>query len=49
LVSEKKPELVYSYFDFLVKLLDSENNFLKWGSIITISNLCANMGSGLAI
>ena len=39
LVSEKKPELVYPYFDFLVKLLDSENNFLKWGAIITISNL----------
>ena len=39
MVSEKKPELVYPYFDFLVKLLDSENNFLKWGAIITISNL----------
>jgi len=39
LVSGKKPELVYPYFDFLVKLLDSENNFLKWGAIITISNL----------
>jgi len=39
LVSEKKPELVYPYFDFFVKLLDSENNFLKWGAIITISNL----------
>jgi len=31
--------LVYPYFDFLVKLLDSENNFLKWSAIITISNL----------
>lgn len=41
LVSEKKPELVYSYFDFLVQLLDSENNFLKWGAIITISNLAS--------
>ncbi|MDD5015762.1 MAG: hypothetical protein PHW73_11835, partial [Atribacterota bacterium] len=39
LVSGKKPELVYPYFDFFVKLLDSENNFLKWGAIITISNL----------
>ena len=39
LVSERKPELIYPYFDFLVKLLDSENNFLKWGAIITISNL----------
>ena len=33
LVSEKKPELVYSYFDFLVQLLDSENNFLKWDGV----------------
>ena len=41
LVSEKKPGLVYSYFDFLVQLLDSENNFLKWGAIITISNLAS--------
>ena len=39
LVSERKPDLVYPYFDFLVKLLDSENNFLKWGAIITIANL----------
>jgi len=37
LLSEKKPELVYPYFDFLVKLLDSENSFLKWGAIITIT------------
>lgn len=39
LVSERKPELVYPYFDFFVKLLDSVNSFLKWGAIITISNL----------
>jgi len=31
--------LIYPYFNFLVKLLDSENNFLKWGAIITIVNL----------
>ena len=41
LISEKKPELIYPYFDFFVKLLDSENNFLKWGAIITIANLTA--------
>ncbi|MDD3740148.1 MAG: hypothetical protein PHH30_02810 [Bacteroidales bacterium] len=39
LVSEQKPELIYPYFDFFVKLLDNENKFLKWGAIITISNL----------
>jgi hypothetical protein len=38
-ISEKKPELVYPHFDFFVKMLDSENNFLKWGAIITIANL----------
>lgn len=40
LVSEKKPELVYPYFDFLVKFLDSENNFIKWGAVVSLSNLC---------
>ena len=39
LVSEQKPALIYPYFDFFVKLLDNENKFLKWGAIITISNL----------
>jgi hypothetical protein len=39
LISEKNPELLYSHFDFFVKMLDSENNFLKWGAIITIANL----------
>jgi len=38
-ISEKNPELLYSHFDFFVKMLDSENNFLKWGAIITIANL----------
>jgi hypothetical protein len=40
-VSEKKPELVYPYFDVFVDLLDSDNSFLKWGAIITIANLTA--------
>ena len=39
LISEKRPELLYPHFDFFVKMLDSENNFLKWGAIITIANL----------
>jgi hypothetical protein len=39
LISEKTPELVYPYFDDFVKLLSSENNFLKWGAILTIANL----------
>jgi hypothetical protein len=37
--SEVKPILIYPYFDFFVDLLQSDNNFLKWGTVITISNL----------
>ncbi len=40
-VSEKQPDLIYPYFDFFVDLLDSDNNFMKWGAIITIGNLAA--------
>ena len=40
-VSEKRPELVYLYFDSFVRLLDSENRFLKWGATLTIANLAA--------
>ena len=41
LVSEQKPELIYPYFDVFVRLLDSDNSFLKWGAILTIANLTA--------
>ncbi len=41
LISEKHPQLVYPYFTDISKLLDSDNNFIKWGSIITIANLTA--------
>jgi hypothetical protein len=41
IVSEQKPEIIYPYFDFFVKFLDSQNNFIKWGAIITIANLTA--------
>jgi hypothetical protein len=41
IVSEQKPEILYPYFDFYIKFLDSQNNFIKWGAIITISNLAA--------
>ncbi|MBN2287450.1 MAG: hypothetical protein JXI43_13445 [Tissierellales bacterium] len=39
LISEQSPILIYPYFDTFVELLDSENKFIKWGAIITISNL----------
>ena len=39
LISEREPGLIYPYFDVCIGLLDSENSFLKWGSIITVANL----------
>lgn len=39
LVSEQKPELIYPYFDNLVQMLDSHNNFIAWGASLTIANL----------
>jgi hypothetical protein len=41
LISERRPELIYPYFDVFCRLLDSGNNFLKWGAIRTIANLTA--------
>jgi hypothetical protein len=40
-ISETNPELAYPYFDRLVGLLDVDNNFLKWGAILTLANLAA--------
>lgn len=39
IVSEKRPGLIYPYFDVFTELLDSDNSFLKWGAIITVGNL----------
>lgn len=41
LISEQQPELIYPHFDTFAKMLDSENNILKWGAIVTISNLAS--------
>lgn len=41
LISEKNPGVIYPYFDFFTEMLNSENNFLKWGTIHTIANLTA--------
>ena len=38
-ISETSPDLIYPFFAAFAELLDSENSFLKWGAIITISNL----------
>lgn len=40
-ISETNPELAYPHFDRLVGLLDAENSFLKWGTIMTVANLTA--------
>lgn len=39
LLSEREPSLVYPYFSEIADLIQSPNNFIKWGAIITISNL----------
>ena len=41
LVSERRPELIYPYFDVFAGLLDCDNSFLKWGAIMTVANLTA--------
>jgi hypothetical protein len=41
LLSEKKPELLYSWFDLFAGLLDSDNSFLKWDAIHIIGSLAA--------
>ena len=38
-ISETKPDLLYPYFFEIAALLDSQNSFIKWGGIITLSNL----------
>jgi hypothetical protein len=39
LLSEKNPDILYPYFDEISEFIDNSNNFIKWGAIITISNL----------
>lgn len=38
-INEKNPKMLYSKMDFLINLLDSENNILKWIAIDVIGNL----------
>ena len=39
LLSEQAPALLYPRMDYFVTLLDSQNNFLKWGAIHIIAHL----------
>jgi hypothetical protein len=40
IISKKNPSVLYPKLDFFTDQLDSENNFLKWGAIEIIANLC---------
>lgn len=40
IISEMNPSVLFPKFDFFVHNLDSENNFLKWGAIEILANLC---------
>ena len=39
LVSESSPRLLYSHFDQFVRLLDSDNAFLRWDALHVLANL----------
>jgi len=39
ILSEKKPEIIYLYFDVFKDYLKSENKFIKWSAILIIANL----------
>ena len=41
IISEKQPKLIYPYFDDVACLIHTSNSFIKWGAIITLSNLIA--------
>lgn len=39
IISDIEPLALYAYFDKLASLLDSDNNFILWGAIISISDI----------
>ena len=44
-ISEVHPEALYPYIDSFIKLLDSDNNIMKWEGIHAIGNLaCVDKG-----
>jgi len=40
-VSEKKPDIIYPYWDFFIDHLDSKNNYHKMSAVSIIANLTA--------
>ena len=45
-LSELSPELIYPYFNDVVQMVESENKFVKWGGIITLTNLLSEDHEG---
>lgn len=41
LTGEKHPKLLYPYYERIAAFMESDNNFIKWGGIVTLSNLAA--------
>jgi hypothetical protein len=41
LISRQSPSLLYPHIDFFINNLESDNTFLKWGTIDIIANLAA--------
>ncbi len=41
LTAERRPEMVYPWFDVFAEMLDCDNSFLKWGAILTIGHLAS--------
>ncbi|HSN65322.1 MAG TPA: hypothetical protein VLS94_01720, partial [Fusibacter sp.] len=38
-LSELAPELIYPHFNDVVRMVESDNKFIKWGGIISLTNL----------
>jgi len=45
-LSELSPELIYPYFNDVVQMVESDNKFVKWGGIITLTNLLSEDQEG---
>ncbi len=41
IISERRPDLLYSRFDFFVRMLDCKNKILQWNAIQVISHLAS--------
>lgn len=46
LTAERRPDLVYPWFDVFAGMLDCDNSFLKWGAILTIGYLAGADAAG---